>query len=394
MRKMASILLKNTKICDVLQWNAPGNIMVEDGLITGVGNINPPVDKVIDMAGHCVLPGLIDAHVHLCTGDFPFTHKYLQEWAQCGVTTVRDMGYSGNAPISDYFDWLGSARKPNCAGVVTCGRPIAAKNGNMHLMTDGREVGIGVETPREAIAAVDAMRAAGADGIKLSMDAAHPGAKINPVYSPETLSALTERASELGLWCSCHVLDAKYVLPLFSGGVKEFAHMPLNSIPDVELQEMVRLGTTVTATLCTINIPRPPLPPGEIPPDMLAMIKEMDKIDTAEQERIAVDNARRFYNFGGRLVVGTDTMRMETQLGAVSAPVRELRLLYKAGLSLQDVIAAVTINAAKACGLEGELGSLTPGKRANIIATRGDIDASFAALENVDFVMNMGVIIK
>ena len=87
-------------------------------------------------------------------------------------------------------------------------------------------------------------------------------------------------------------------------------------------------------------------------------------------------------------------MRMESQPHVACMPVRELQLLYKAGLSVPQVIDAATITAAKLCKIDGQVGSIEVGKLANIIAVKDPIDETFEALSHVEFVMNRGQVIK
>ena len=107
-----------------------------------------------------------------------------------------------------------------------------------------------------------------------------------------------------------------------------------------------------------------------------------------------MDNTRRFIEFGGMVAVGTDTMRMESQPHVAAMPVRELQLLHKAGLTVPQVIDAATINAAKLCKIDGQVGTIEVGKQANIIAVKDPIDETFQALSHVEFVMNRGAVIK
>ena len=127
-----------------------------------------------------------------------------------------------------------------------------------------------------------------------------------------------------------------------------------------------------------------------MPAGFMAMMMQ----DTQAQEDICVDNTRRVVEFGGMVAVGTDTMRMEAQPHVATMPVRELQLLHKAGLSVPQVIDAATINAARLCKIDDQVGSIEVGKTANIIAVKDAIDESFEALSHVEFVMNRGVVIK
>ena len=107
-----------------------------------------------------------------------------------------------------------------------------------------------------------------------------------------------------------------------------------------------------------------------------------------------MDNVARFVKLGGKVAVGTDAMRMEIQPEVAGMPLRELRLLHEAGLSVDEVIDAATINAAEVCGIADQVGSIAVGKRANLIAVKDPIDEGFDALAHVEFVMNRGGVIK
>ena len=391
-----TICLKNANICDAVRWNQKADVLVEDGMIREIGE-NLSGDTVLDFSGKTLLPGLFDAHVHMVSGPKPeYYAQALRDWAQSGVLTVRDLGLGNTRPTEDYLAWREErTADPECAEILTAGRAVAAKGGYMHKM-GGQENGIGVETPAEAEAAIRGQISLGCDGVKIAMDEDMMDPHT-PQYSPETIRAIAETTRELGVWCTAHVQMSKYLRPLVENGIPEMAHTVLDPIPEDLLREMLEKKIPITSTLQPINVPRPPLPQEEIdrmPPKMREMMKKMEAVDTAQQERDAVENIRRFHAGGGMVVMGTDTMRMDTQPGVASVPLRELRLLHEAGLSVREVIASATINAAKACKVEDRLGSIEPGKQANLIAFDGVLDESFDALGRVNFVMNRGVIIK
>ncbi|MBP1736340.1 MAG: hypothetical protein H6Q60_221 [Oscillospiraceae bacterium] len=390
---MHTILLQNAAICDATQWYKRGDVLVRDGQIAEIGAIAGAVDEIYDLTDYTLLPGLFDAHVHIVTGPIEYNDISLKNWAMSGVTTVRDMGLGNARPLEDYLAWRNTVEVPECAQILTCGRCVAADHGYMHIMGHGDENGIGVKTPAQAAAAVDKLYAAGVDGIKTAMDL-DMFREDTPQHSPETIRTIAEKAAEHQLWCAAHVLMARFVPILVENGIPELAHMPLELLSDELLEEMVAKGVAVTPTLCSINAPRPPIPAGDVPPEMRRVMERMESIDTAEQERIAIDNVRRFHAKGGVVAVGTDTMRMESLPRPVGVPVNELRLLHSAGLSVQEVLAAATLNSARVCKVDARLGSVEVGKQANLIAVRSPLDESFDALTHVEFVLNRGVVIK
>ena len=389
-----SICLKNALLCDALRWNVRADVLVEDGKIAAIGE-NLSGEENIDLAGRVLLPGLFDAHVHIVTGPGPYYEKALKDWARAGVLAVRDLGLGNGKPAEDYLPWRDSLKTPEHAEILTAGQCVASYHGYMHMM-GGKENGIGVKTPEEAGTAIRHQIAIGCEGVKCAMDYEMMD-ENTPQYTPETVRAIAETAKELGVWCTAHVQMSKFLRVLVENGIPEMAHTVLDPIPEDLLEEMIARKVAMTSTLQPINAPRPPLPQEEIdkmPPQMKEVMAKMALIDTAQQERDAVENIRRFHEKGGLVVMGTDTMRMEMQPGAAGVPIRELQLLARAGLTVQEVIAACTLNAAKACKVDDRLGTIEVGKQANLIALAKEPDDSFEALKDVAFVMNAGTVIK
>lgn len=395
-------LLKNCAIYG----GETADILVEDGIIAGIGSFDS-ADEIHDMSGYAsVLPGVIDAHMHIVTGPIEYNDRALKSWAQAGVTTVRDLGIGNDKntyPTETFLAYRDTIENPECAHCQTCGRFVTEYHGYSHVMSDGAETGYGCQTAQDAVDAVNELIDMGCDGIKTAVDGGDAMFGAKPLITLDKLKAIVETAKARGVWCCAHVLAAKHIPLLLEAGMPEFCHMPTDRVPDEYIEQMVAQGVTVVPTLCTINAPRPPLSPAEeekmksgkgpggpggpggpMPPMM----------DTQEQEAICVDNVARFFKAGGMVAVGTDTMRMESQPHVATMPISELKLLYKAGLSVADVIDAATINAARVCGIADEVGSIEVGKKANIIAVKDAIDETFDALSHVEFVMNRGVVIK
>ncbi len=385
-------LLKNSNIFG----GKTADILVADGVISGIGSFDS-ADEVYDMSGYAsVLPGFIDAHMHIVTGDIEYNDRALRSWAQAGVTTVRDLGIGNDKtehPTQEFLAYRKTIQDdPESAECLTCGRFVAQWHGLNHVMSDGAETGYGCKTPEDAKNAVNELIDMGCDGIKTSVGRGMDGK--SSVLSVEKLKAIADTAKARGVWCTAHVLDSDLVPRLLEAGIPEFAHMPTDHMPDELLDRMVSRGVVVCPTLCTIKAPRPPMPKGATPPPMPKNMPPMPKIDLDEQENTVVDNTARFIRKGGIVCVGTDTMRMESQPHVATMPVRELQLLHRAGLSVSQVIDAATINAAKFCKAEDRIGSIAAGTQANIIAVKDPIDETFEALSHVEFVMNLGKVIK
>lgn len=386
-----SIVIKNAIVCDTNTWQQKKDIKIEDGIIQEVGS-NLVGDEIIDLEGYTLMPGFFDAHMHLVSGSEPMDDQSLREWAQDGVLTVRDMGFGGDQTLEDFLAWVDSLNDPQTAQVVTAGRFITCENGYGHMMM-GKENGIAVKGAAEAKAAVEKMKALGCHGIKSAADMERMDPNT-PVLSTEEFRALAEAAKENGMWMGVHIQHTDYIQSLIDAGVPELAHMSLDPIPDEMLEEMVAKNMYVTPTLAVIDAPRPPLPPGELPPGMKEMMEKMMAIDTHQQEMDAVDNVRRFVKLGGKVALGTDTMRMTENDSVQGIPIHELELMQSAGLSMQQLIEAATINSAHVCGLEASQGSIEIGKTANLIAIKGELAEDVSVFAKIDFVMHYGKVIK
>lgn len=388
-----TILLKNANIYG----GKPADILVENGIIAGIGSYKV-ADEIHDMSEYAaVLPGFIDAHIHIVTGDVEYNDRSLRAWAQAGVTTVRDLGLGTDKtehPTEEFLAYRETIEEPECAHCLTAGRFVAQYHGLNHIMGDGAETGYGCQTVEDCVNAVNELIDMGCEGIKTSVGSG--SSKRLEILAVPKLKAIADTAKSRKAWVTCHVLDAELIPLLLEAEMPEFAHMPTDHVPDALLKQMAEAGVTCTPTLMSVNAPRPPAPqnakmppmpgnPGGPPPE---------EEDRQAQEDICVDNTRRFIGFGGMVAVGTDTMRMEAQPHVACMPIKELQLLHKAGLTVSETIDAGTINAAKLCRIDDQVGSIAVGKKANIIAVKDKIDETFEALGHVEFVMNRGKVIK
>jgi len=333
-----------------------------DGRIAAVGRRSgapiPAGTTVVDVAGATILPGFINAHVHDA-----YSAANLEAWAAAGVTTVRDEAINiSGASLADLIARRdGEWSAPRYARLVSAGWMITAPGGY------GRW---GVATAEEARQAVLEEIEAGADQIKVAVEDGIAGRTDLPVLSAEALAAAVAAAHERGRKVSAHITDAFFLQTVVSAGVDDAAHTTWDPAPDALLRDMN-----------SRHIP---------------MVPTLTVFDAYQSLAGAQANVRRFAALGGEIALGsdyTDIPQNDFPHFELGMPMHEIECLAGAGLAPMQIIVAATRNAARVCGLNGELGTLETGKTADVLVINGDPLQSLAALTNVRLVIHRGEII-
>ena len=327
----------------------PGRTVVAAGGVIGrvgpAGQTVPPAGAVVvDGAGATLLPGFVDAHVHL---DF---HPPAEVLAG-GVTTVRDLGWP-----AERLAVLGArAAAPGAASprLLAAGQ-IVTVPGGYPTRAAWAPPGTArpVDGPAEAAAAVAELARAGAAVIKVALDD-----RVGPTLPAPVLAAIVEAAADRGLGVTAHVGTAAEAAKALTAGVGELAHWPFDPRPLPEpLVDALAESVVAVPTL---------------------------HIDPSPARRAGV---RRFVARGGRVVYGTD---LGNQGPPPAVDTEELRLLVEAGLPPPQALAAATSLAAAHLGLAGT-GRVVTGARADLLLVDGDPLADLAALSRVRLVTRDG----
>ena len=327
----------------------PGRTVVAaGGVIERVGPVGrtvPPAGAVVvDGAGATLLPGFVDAHVHL--GFYPPAQVLAG-----GVTTVRDLGWPAERLAA-----LGArAAAPGAASprLLAAGQ-IVTVPGGYPTRAPWAPPGTArpVDGPAEAAAAVAELAEAGAAVIKVALDD-----RVGPTLPAPVLAAIVEAAVERGLGVTAHVGTAAEAAKALAVGVGELAHWPFDPRP---------LPDPLVDALAEAVVAVPTL-----------------HIDPSPARRAGV---RRFVARGGRVVYGTD---LGNQGPPPAVDTEELRLLVEAGLPPAQALAAATSLAAAHLGLAGT-GRVVAGARADLLLVDGDPLADLAALSRVRLVTRDG----
>jgi imidazolonepropionase-like amidohydrolase len=339
--------------------------------------------RTVDLDGCTLLPGLIDAHVHLVASggpdlaaDIPGTEaeRVLAAIANCrrhldgGTTLVRDLGAPGGEVIA-----LARAIE---AGTVEGPSVIAA--GPAVTMTGGHIAYMGrvADGPQQMRAAIRANLQLGAGCIKVVATGGVLTKGLDPriaAYTLEELEALVDEAHRFGLRVAAHAIGEGGVATALRAGVDSIEHgMFLDkTCIDLFLDTGARLSATFSAPGCIIH--------GETVPDWIKQRARPAAEAQAASFKAAIDA-------GVRVVAGTDAGTPENFHGRVAY---EVVAMVEAGLGAAAGIRAATSEAADLLG-DPERGVLRAGAVADLLAVDGDVLADVRALTRTAAVFKSG----
>ncbi len=335
------------------------SIVIRGDRIVAVGpqaSVSIPAGaQILDVGGGTILPGLINAHVH-----YAFDEQKLEAWAQGGVTTVRDEAIISSRPITELLALRDATRKnPKYARLVSAGYMMTVPDGYGDLL---------VVSTQDARLKVLWQLDMGVDMIKLSMEDGYAGKSGLPKLSQEQLKAIIAAAHERGTRVSGHITQARYLSDLVDAGVDDVAHNAYDVIPLDVLQRMVAKGIYLVPTFTVFRNYGAPV-------------------------QTCVENLRRFVEQGGQVALGNDYGGGPGQF-ELGIPMYEIEMMSKAGMTPMQTIVASTLHAAHVSRLENELGTLEPGKIADVLVVKGNPLQDLHALTDVQLVIHAGVVIR
>jgi imidazolonepropionase-like amidohydrolase len=202
-------------------------LVIQEGRIIAVGpraEVNVPDDaQIIDVQGSTILPGFINAHVHL-----GFDEEKLEAWAQGGVTTVRDLGAFRSADLFSRRDAL--LMDNGYARLVAAGPIVTVPEG--YPMVPWGVKGLPVTSPEDAASKINGLLDEGADVIKIAVESGYIFSEKIPVLSAEEAAAIVSVAHERGTVVSAHVTASQDLARALDAGVDDIAHMITNPLHD------------------------------------------------------------------------------------------------------------------------------------------------------------------
>ena len=411
-------LIRAARLADGLSTSSQPNqaVLISDGRIRAVGAADtiasqtPPDTETIDLGDTTLTPGLIDGHTHLSlAGDgrsyvemfsesdemMVLTGAYnLRRHLDAGITTLREHGARNKVG----FAIKEALSRGYIAGprMQVSGRPITCSGGHFHMCN---EVADG---PDEIRRSVRRLVHEGADYIKIMTSGGGTAGTLpgRASYSVEELHAVVHEAHHFHRLTAAHCRAKESMVRAVAAGIDLMEHAEFLD-PDHEMrfdpdlaEKMAECGIWISPTLqAWTNYGRivdleQKRDRGELSPAAASQLQALS--DRAEKR---LDIMRRMLDYCriDRIVPGTDSGVGSLAFGHLDY---DLRLLVKVGFTPGEALLSATRISAEAIGMADELGTIEPGKIADLAAFKGDPTKDVLALSDVAAVFQAGVRVR
>jgi imidazolonepropionase-like amidohydrolase len=399
----AAVVLHAARLIDVASGRviAPGEVLVRGERIAEAGSsvMHPAGAEIIDLGGRTLLPGLIDAHVHLFLHPGAEDMQTVEESVpqrtiiavlaakadlMAGFTAERDMGTEGagsaDTAVRDSID-KGLVPGPrlrisgNAIDILGGHEDAIAFNPAQHILSNATYANGAaqlVETIRQQFKE-------GADFIKIyetGKDSIVNGRLSTPYqYTEAELQAAVNEAARVGKRVAVHATGEPGTLYAAQAGVASIDHA--NQLSDETMAIMKRKGIFAVPTFTIVEY----FADHAATPETAARERKQLELHAAE--------FRRQLAAGIPVAMGSDVGPFPH-----GAQAREFVLMVKYGMTPLAALQAGTIHGAKLLGWQGQIGELKPGYLADVVAVDGNPLDDISALEKVTFVMKGGVVYR
>ena len=359
---------------------APADVAVQDGRVVEVGS-GLDGDEVVDCTGATLLPGLFDCHVHVLMSGVdtlrqlqtPYSQVYfeaarnLRRTLALGITSVRDAA-GADLGVAEAVR-TGLVAGPRMQISVTMLSQTGGHADDWHVcgaetpllpVTPGRPSGI-CDGPDEVRRAVRLLVRAGADVLKVATSGGVLSPRDDPRHAhfrPAELAVLVEEAEAAGVFVMAHAQGADGIKNAVRAGIRSIEHGIF--LDDEAIELMLAHGTWLVPTLSAPRAVLAAVAAG-------AALAEAVVAKAVAVQEVHSASVARAVAAGVRVAMGTDS-----GVGPHGTNLEELALMAECGMSTDDVWHATTLSAARLMGVDAELGSLEPGKRADVVVLDGD----------------------
>jgi imidazolonepropionase-like amidohydrolase len=401
---------------------SPAAVLIENGKIKEVGSptqvqAHAPGVKTIDLGSSTLLPGLIDSHTHLLldiivppeaeiarhfNGEFapglllavvesPTRRVLLgaqlaREDLESGFTTVRNLGHSGIDGDAALRDAINAGRVPG-PRILASGRKVIALDSYLQSLNPAvaqaivEQEFLTIDSPERARQAVLQNVFYNVDLIKVT---------VGDGISPLELTAMVEEAHREHLKVAAHAVDTASIQTAIEAGADSIEHG--NKVTDEQLKQMRDKGIFLDLTPTWygnffMKITEPSIV-------MSSAFHSSNASSDARVQKQYDELVPRVLKSGVKFAAGSDMCWFYPGKTRGEASAATFVNLRAAGMPALDVIRAITVNAAEMLGWQDRIGSIEPGKFADLVAVAGDPIADITEIERVRFVMKGGQVVR
>jgi imidazolonepropionase-like amidohydrolase len=361
---------------------APADVVVEDGRIVDVGT-GLDGDEAVDVTGKALLPGLFDCHVHVMMSQIdlmrriqtPFSYNFflaarnLEATLRLGITSVRDAGGADLGVKQAVADRIvpGPRMQVSLTMISQTGghgdswMPCGGHLPALFAVHPGRPSNI-VDGPDEMRRKVRELVRMGADVIKVATSGGVLSPRDDPRhahFSPEEIDVLVAEATMAHRYVMAHAQATDGIKNAVRAGIRSIEHGIF--LDDEAIGMMLEQGTWLVPTLLA--------PQGVLNASAAgANLTEAALMKAREVIDIHQASFRRAAEAGVKIAMGTDC-----PVSPHGTNLQELELMVKhGGITPTDALVAATSSAADLLGVSDELGTIAPGKRADLVVVDGD----------------------
>jgi imidazolonepropionase-like amidohydrolase len=360
----ARIIVANGTVID------QGSIVVRGGRIASVarGPANVTGLQTIDAKGMSALPGFIDGHRHVNTG--PDEKQQMQQLLDAGYTTVLSGGgpAEGNLTLRDHIE-KGIIKGPR---IIPSGRVDLANN-----------------TPEQARAEVRRLAGLGVKYIGEMSLTPKPGPTAKEM---ENLRAIVDESKKAGVWVQIHAVSPQAMMAAVDAGVPKLVHTPhfgwlsfedAKRVSAAGIKQLSTIGFGVPVFGVFADDNRPRFRDGKPWPESI-----LDGDGRGQEAGYKAVNARTSWDAGVIYGYGTDTNYLPK--AGLEHELKSLNLMF----SMKDIIKLMGPNSASYIEMSDQLGTLEPGKIADIVLIGGNPLEGYWNLLNTKLVIKGGVIVS
>jgi imidazolonepropionase-like amidohydrolase len=416
-------LVKAGRLLDPRTGNVlkPALVLIEGDKVKQVGSPSqvsaPAGAQIIDLGNAMLLPGLIDAHTHLFLDIIvPVEAEMSRHWnglfapgmllaivesptkrellgaqmaredLDSGITTVRNLGHSGIDGDTELRDAINAGHVPG-PRVLASARKLITRGSYVQSLNPAladailQEEFLFIDGADRARAAVRQNEFQNVDVIKVTAD---------ENLTVAELAAVVEEAHRQHLKVAVHAVDTRSIQTAIDAGVDSIEHG--NDSTDEQLKQMRGKGIFLDLTPTAyggffLKITEPNV--------VLSPETRSSRISSSERrDKQYKDFTQRVLKSGVKFAAGSDMCWFYPGKTRGQASTATFMNLRDAGMPALDVIRAITINAAEALGWQERIGTIEPGKFADIVAVSGDPVRDSNELERVRFVMKGGQVVR